>query len=222
MAFEGFPVETSEFFQDLAAHNDREWWRANKARYEREVDEPVARLVNDLEQEFGPIRRFRPYRDLRFSPDRRPYQEHTSFAAERAGGVLYAQLGADEVLVAGGRWQPTGAELERFRYLVHDPDTVTDIEEQLAARLRDGLSPDDVAVLKTAPRGFSRDHPKIALLRRTRLSVSAHLDLGEWLKTSEVVDVISRLWRSADRWNQWLQENVPTQITRTDERSRRA
>jgi uncharacterized protein (TIGR02453 family) len=212
MVFEGFPQAKPWFFDDLAANNDREWWKANVDRYEREIAKPAAELVDALEPEFGPIRRFRPYRDVRFSADKRPYKEQVSFVAAHDGGSLYVQLGVDDVLIAGGRWQPTTEELTRFRQLVDDPRAIGDIEEQLEERLRDGLAPDDDAVLKTAPRGFSRDHPKIKLLRRTRLVVLAHRELGPWIHTGELLEVVTRLWRSVDKWNDWLLANIPPEL----------
>jgi uncharacterized protein (TIGR02453 family) len=213
MVFEGFPQVNPWFFEDLAANNNREWWKANAERYEREIAKPAADLVEALEPEFGPIRRFRPHRDVRFSADKSPYKEQVSFVAEHEGGSLYVQLGVDDVLIAGGRWQPSTSELTRFRQLVDDPRAVEDIEEQLAERLRDGLAPDDDAVLKTAPRGFSRDHPKIALLRRTRLAVLAHRELGPWIQTGELLEVITPLWRSVDKWNNWLHVNIPQELS---------
>jgi len=221
LTFSGFPRAGSWFFDDLAANNSREWWKANAERYEFEIAKPVAELVDALEPEFGPIRRFRPHRDARFSADKRPYKEQVSFVAEHEGGSLYVQLGVADVLIAGGRWQPTTDELTRFRQLVDDPSAVEDIEEELAERLRDGLAPDDEAVLKTAPRGFSRDHPKIELLRRTRLAVLAHRELGPWIHTEGLSEEITRLWRSIDLWNDWLQANIPSQLSLDDRRVRR-
>ena len=218
---ERFPRSAAAFFRDLRSHNDRSWWLANKDRFERVVAAPVAALVADLEREFGPIHRFRPYRDVRFSPDKRPYQEHTSFAVDRPGGVLYAQLGADDLLVAGGRWQPSPAELSAFRRLVDDPRSAEAVEAALDEMSDAGLHPDDEAVLRTAPRGYPRDHPRIDLLRRTRLSVRATVDVDELDGTAEVAEVIGRLWRSADRWNAWLHHNVPALPDGLEGRSRR-
>lgn len=221
MVFDGFPAGMPRFFADLAQHNDRSWWNANRDRYQDEVAEPIGRMVEELAEEFGPAHRFRPNRDVRFGPDKRPYQEHASFAVARPGGTLYAQFGAHEAVVAGGRWQPSTAELTRFRELVDDPRTGAEVEEQLAELARAGLRADDDAVLKTAPRGFPRDHPRIALLRRTRLSVAARRPNGSWLRTAEALDVIRALWRDADRWNAWLREHVPEPPAGDGRRGRR-
>lgn len=211
MGFAGFPPGMVAFYTELAANNEREWWKANIDRYRQDVDEPVDRLVGELEQSFGPIKRFRPYRDVRFSADKRPYQEHTSFATERPGGVLYVQLGASGAVIAGGRWQPSPGELRRFRVLADDPSTAAAIDRELAARAEDGLVVDDESGLKTAPRGYPRDHPRLDLLRMTRLAVSTRLPAGPWLQTEEALETITRLWASADRWNEWLGQHVPAE-----------
>ena len=220
MGFEGFPSGMIAFYDELGRNNERAWWQANLERYRRDVDEPMDRLVGELEEVFGPIKRFRPYRDVRFSADKRPYQEHSSFAASRPGGALYAQFGASGVMIAAGRWQPSPAELRRFRELVDDSRTASDVEAELAERAEDGLLPDEASRLKTAPRGFPRDHPRLDLLRLTRLSISTHLPPGPWLESTEALDTVTRLWRSADRWNEWLADAVPPDLESTAHEAR--
>ena len=76
MAFSGFGKGAFAFYDDLAADNTREWWLANKARYEAEVRRPMEELLQDVAEEFGEAKLFRPNRDTRFSKDKSLRQYH--------------------------------------------------------------------------------------------------------------------------------------------------
>ena len=70
MAFRGFPPEALTFYEGLEADNSKTYWTAQKDVYERAVKEPMEALCAELDDDgFGPMRIFRPYRDVRFSKD---------------------------------------------------------------------------------------------------------------------------------------------------------
>ena len=71
MAFSGWPVEALEFFEGLEVDNSRAYWTAHRAGYDQQVHAPMVDLLADLEPRFGPGRIYRPYRDVRFSRDKR-------------------------------------------------------------------------------------------------------------------------------------------------------
>ncbi len=73
--FGGIPSDAVTFYADLAGHNTRDWWAANKRRYEDSVRGPLRELTDALADEFGPAKIFRPHRDVRFSPDKTPYKD---------------------------------------------------------------------------------------------------------------------------------------------------
>ena len=79
MAFGGFGRGALAFYDDLEATNSREWWLANKKRYEDEIRRPMEELLEDVSSEFGEAKLFRPNRDTRFSKDKTPYK--TNIAA---------------------------------------------------------------------------------------------------------------------------------------------
>ena len=102
MTFAGFHSDAFTFYDELADHNPREWWLANKKRYDEHVRGPVAALVEQLGTEFGAIKIFRPNRDVRFSSDKSPYKTQISFVTQTATGAAhYLQLGSDGVMIAG-------------------------------------------------------------------------------------------------------------------------
>src|SRR4051794_16595584 len=165
--FEGFGERALDFFEGLAADNSRTYWKAHEDVYREHVAEPLAALAAELAPEFGAPKIFRPYRDVRFSADKRPYQEQASLGVGRDdGGGLHLSLSPAGLLLAGGYWQPARDQLERFRELQDDADVTADLDVELAALAERGYSLGEDGLLRTAPRGRPRDHPRIALLRR--------------------------------------------------------
>ncbi len=115
--FTGFGEGALTFYEGLAADNSRTYWQTHVDTYRREIAEPLAALAAALEPEFGAIKIFRPHRDVRFSPDKRPYQEHASLAAPAGEtrpviGGLYLALSPTGLFV-GGRIPPPGARPTR-------------------------------------------------------------------------------------------------------------
>ncbi len=209
MAFTGFGGDALDFFHDLGRNNERTWWQAHKETWTRSVAEPLRALADDLTAEFGAPHLFRPNRDVRFSTDKRPYQEHASFAAGQGseaagGGVVYFQISADDVFVAGGWWRPTSAQLAAFRTAVDDPATAAGLHALLDDLRAQGLELGDGDPVATAPRGWPRDHPEIELLRLRSLTVGRHREPGPWVHTPELLDVVRTDWRQIRRFADWL------------------
>jgi uncharacterized protein (TIGR02453 family) len=208
-SFEGFGERALDFYEGLAADNSRSYWQDNQDVYREHVAGPLQALAAELAVEFGEPKIFRPYRDLRFSADKRPYQEHASMSVSRDdGGGLYLALSADGLLLAGGYYRPSRDQLERFRQLQDDPEMVADLDAELAALAERRYPLEEHGMLKGAPRGWARDHPRIELLRRTRLVVGARHEPAEWLHTPACLGVLREGWRVAQTWNAWLRANV--------------
>ncbi len=211
--FTGFGEGALDFYEGLAADNSRAYWRAHAETYRREVADPLAALAAALEPEFGAIKVFRPYRDVRFSADKRPYAEHASLAAlagetKPVVGGLYLALSPTGLFVAGGYHRPARDQLERFRRLQDDAASAADLDGTLGDLAARGFPLDDDAPLKSAPRGWSRDHPRIDLLRRTGLTVSHTHEPGPWLFEARCLDVVVEGWQAARLWNTWLDAHV--------------
>lgn len=117
VTFDGWPAEALDFYEHLEADNSKTFWQSHKDRYEQAVREPMERLLDELEPEFGPGRIFRPNRDVRFSADKSPYKTHIG-AHLAAGG--YVQLSADGLACGNGlyrlaptSWTATGPRSPR-------------------------------------------------------------------------------------------------------------
>src|ERR1700760_159005 len=103
MAFDGWPDEALAFYAGLEDDNSREYWTSRKAVYQEKVLRPMEELLEELAPRFGESKLFRPYRDIRFSPDKTPYKTHIGATL---GSVYYVQLSAGGLSPRGGRGDP--------------------------------------------------------------------------------------------------------------------
>ena len=218
MAFTGFGPRAFDFYEGLAADNSKTYWQRHQDVYTSDVAEPLRDLATEIEPEFGEPKIFRPYRDLRFSADRRPYHEYARLgvrpgprdgrADHTASGVLFLALSADGLLLASGFYEPTREQLQRFRALQDDPALAADLDATVAELEAADLGIGDGDPVKTAPRGWSKDHPRIEWIRRTRLTAVANRPPAEEMHDRRCLHLIVDTWRELDRWNRWLDVNV--------------
>lgn len=217
MAFTGFPVEAVAFYEGLRADNSRTYWQANKAVYERAVRGPLLALLDEL-ADYGPFQVFRPYRDVRFSKDKTPYKENIGAYGEREGGAGYYVAFSDTGMYMGsGYYQMASDQLERFRAAVDAEATGNEVEALVAALGRKGLRAGAIDELKTAPRGYAKDHPRIALLRRKGLMAGREYPLAKWMHTRAAATRVRDAWAAANELNDWLDAHVGPSTLPPDE-----
>ncbi len=216
MAFTGFGRTATAFFDDLAADNSREWWLANKPRYDAEVRRPLEQLLEDLAGEFGEAKVFRPNRDTRFSKDKSPYKTNAAAVVHTGdGGSVYLSLSAEGLHVGGGGYHLDRDQLVRYRSAVDDDRAGKELEsiaDDLRAAKADVTSH---TILKTAPRGYTGDHPRIGLLRQDGIiGIWAHPPRA-WLHSAKASDRVAEGWRALTPLNEWLARHVgPSTMTR--------
>ena len=182
-----FDAELFAFLRELADHNERPWFQANKDRYERHVKEPALAFVEDVAFRLPGVSPhltadqrslFRIYRDTRFARDKTPYKTHAgiSFRHARSGEAdtagLYLNLEPRHVFMGAGIWHPGSPALKRIRTaIVTRPGAW---REAVAA-----VGPDwelaDGEALKRAPVGFPADHPQVEDLKRKSFAVVSRL-----------------------------------------------
>ncbi len=171
--------------------------------------DPLHALAEILAPTFGDGKVFRPNRDVRFTPDKRPYKENASLAIRRpSGDALYLELSTRGLRLAGGLWQPARDQLVRFRDLQDDGRKTRGLDRLLGELDDAGLPLDDSPGLKTAPRGWSTDHPRIGLLRLTSLTVGELTAPADWMFTPAALQRIVDRFTGIDRWNAWLDTHV--------------
>ena len=204
MAFQGWPIEAVEFYEGLEADNSKVYWQEHKSVYDRQVRAPMEELLAELTEEFGPGKLFRPYRDVRFSADKTPYK--TSCAATVGQG--YVAFSAEGLSVGSGLYMPEPAALHRFRAAVDADESGAELAAIVADLHRAGYPTMAHEVLKTAPRGFPKDHPRIDLLRHKGIAMMKSWPVGAWLGTRKAKDRVVTALRAAAPLNQWLARNV--------------
>jgi uncharacterized protein (TIGR02453 family) len=205
MAFRGWPAEALEFYEGLEADNSKTYWQANKAVYEDMVLHPMRALLAELEAEFGAGKIFRPYRDVRFSADKTPYKTAIAATLERGG---YIQLNADGLGAGSGMYHLEPEQLARFRDAILDDDSGAGLERIVADLTAKQIEVSAHDVLKTAPRGYPKDHPRIDLLRHKGLIGWRQWPVAPWLGTAKAKGRIVEFLHEMGSLNDWLAKHV--------------
>src|SRR5207302_598466 len=137
----------------------REWFKANRARYDSDVLNPARELAEKLSHLDEP-HFFRPYRDTRFRPGP-PIKEQLGVAIGYGpAGGYYFELSLDGLLVGGGMHHPASDQLERFRAAIADDRRARGFERAVATAESAGMRTIEPE-LRRAPKGYSPDHPPI-------------------------------------------------------------
>jgi uncharacterized protein (TIGR02453 family) len=204
-AFKGWTDEAIEFFDGLEVDNSKAYWEANKEVYLRAVKAPMEALLRELAPDHGDGKIFRPYRDVRFSKDKTPYK--TNIAAILGNGG-YVSLSAGGLGAGSGMYHMAADQLERYRRAVDADRTGTEIAGIVSAITAKGHEVIAHGVLKTAPRGFAKDHPRIDLLRSKGLTVWRQWDVAPWLSMPKAKAKVLETLDAARPLNAWLAANV--------------
>lgn len=204
MAFTGWPVEAIEFYEGLAADNTKAYWLEHKAVYERCVKAPMDELLSELASEFGAGRVFRPYRDVRFSKDKSPYK--LSCDAHLRDG--YISLSPEGLFVGSGLYMPEPDQLRRFRAAVDDDASGAELESIVGTLRKSGYETGAHEVLKTAPKGYPKDHPRIELLQHKGIVMSKRWPVQAWLGTKKAKDRVVACLEAARPLNRWIERYV--------------
>ncbi|REA59725.1 DUF2461 domain-containing protein [Dyadobacter luteus] len=176
-------AKTLQFLKDLVANNNREWFQENRKRYDdakADVEKLTAHLIREVHtfQDLGNLQVkdciFRINRDIRFSKNKEPYKSNLAIAIGAGGRssgkidyYLHIQPNGHSFL-GGGMWSPTTEQLARYRQEI----------DYNAQELKDIIEVKDFKAyfpeiqgesLKTAPKGFAKDHPELDLLKRKQM-----------------------------------------------------
>ena len=191
------------FFRGLELDNSRRYFEAHRDQYETEVRGPMEALAAELSPVLGPVKLFRINRDVRFSADKSPYKTNVAAVV----GRLYIHLDARDFFVATGAHMPDNAWLARYREAVAGPagaDLERTVERLRGAGLNVGGNP-----LKTAPRGYPADHPRIEMLRWREVGTGRSFGLEPWIATPAARERVLEAWEAMRPLSDWLESNVP-------------
>lgn len=202
--FTGFPEAALDFYDDLEMDNTKTFWEANKGIYASAVAAPMKALTAELADEFGEAKIFRPYRDVRFAKDKTPYKIHQGvFVATGPSTGYYLQLGAAGVRVGAGFYEASAARLASVREAIVDQRRGKELEDVLATLTRAGWEVGGDR-LKTAPRGYEVDHPRIELLRHKSMTLGKSYGFEPIIHSADLVDKIRADWRETTPLIDWV------------------
>ena len=161
-------------------------------------------LLAELAPEFGETRMFRPHRDTRFSRDKSPYK--TAIAARVGDG--YVQLSAGGLMAGAGIYHMAPDQLERYRAAVAADGPGRRLEGVVDTLRAGRLEVAAMETLKTAPRGYPKDHPRVELLRRKGLVAMKAWPVASWLGTAGAKKRVVEVFRATAPLLAWLHAHV--------------
>ncbi|MCP4573864.1 MAG: DUF2461 domain-containing protein [bacterium] len=196
------------YLRDLAAHNDREWFQANKDRYINELRDPCLEFITDFGARLARISPhfrsdprpsggslFRIYRDVRFSHDKSPYKTHAGLHFRHVAGKnaytpgFYLHLEPGACMVGLGLWHPDNKTLKPIRDLmVADPECWRRAVGSKAFGQRFQVAGES---LKRVPRGYDPDHPLAEVLKLKDITAFTTLTQKN-VTTAGFVDAFAR------------------------------
>lgn len=220
MGFQGFSEATLQFLAELSANNDRDWFEANRGRWDQDLLAPARAFVEaiapgihaiDPELDASPKvggAIFRLHRDTRFSKDKRPFKEELAFrfAADGAASGLFLRLRPGLVGFAAGCWTFEPPQLARFRAAVA-AESGAALDERVQTLGKSGCGYESQP-LKRVPAPWPAEHPRAHLLKARGLIVGVDRPIPDSFASPAFADwCLARLEEVAPV-HQWLRENV--------------
>ncbi len=209
-SFAGIPLDALDFFDELAADNSKRFWVDNKHRYDL-IKSSMQGLGEAIDSQFHPLKVFRPNRDVRFAADKSPYKTNIGMSGETEGGsITYVHLDAGGMFAAAGIYMMERDQVIRFRQAVaHDvygPELVAIVAdlESRGLTVGPGMEPP----LKTRPRGFAADHPRIELLCWKGAIATRAFGSAAWIHTAKLATEVQAVWVTAQPLTEWLDLHV--------------
>ena len=205
MAFKGWPAEAIEFYEGLEADNTRAYWQDHKQEYDEFVKAPMVELLAELADQFGEGKIFRPFRDVRFSKDKSPYKTAIGATLERGG---YVQFSAHGLAAGSGYYVMMPDQLERYRQAVDDDKAGAKIVGICNTLRKAKIEVAAHDTLKTAPKGYPKDHPRIDLLRHKGLIAWKQWPVAAWMGTAKAKGRVVDFLVAARPLVAWLDKHV--------------
>ena len=203
MSFTGFGEAALDFYDDLEVDNTKTFWEAHRAVYLEQVKAPITALTEALTSEFGAAKVFRPFRDVRFAKDK-PYKTHQgAYVGVAPACGWYVEVSARGVRAGAGFYDADASNLARIRTAIDDEVRGTQLRRLLATLERSGFVVGGDR-LKTVPRGYSADHPRIDLLRHRSLTVVKEYGFAPIIHTPELLGAVRDDWRATRPLVEWL------------------
>lgn len=200
-----FEKSSFQFLNNLKQNNNRDWFAEHKDSYiqAQQNAKNIFEQINQNLQKHDEIEKskmMRIYRDVRFSKDKTPYKAHFANSFSRLGkelrGGYFLRIRPGESLLAGGFWEPNKEDLFRIRKEIElDASEIKDILNEENYKKHFGGKFESLSELKTAPRGFDKEHPDVNLLRKKGFIASRTLTDSEVL-SPDFIDNVDESFRA--------------------------
>ncbi len=223
--FNEFSKDLVTFYEELTQNNTREWFQKNKQRYREVALLPMCDFIQDFAEHLEDIAPFyiadprpnggsvfRIHRDVRFSKDKKPYKEHLACQFRHQAGKdahapgFYLHIDLDGVRFGGGVWQPPAPKLALIRQAIdekpekwHEVRDNADIIKEFGSVQGDGL--------KTAPKGYDKEHPDIVDLRRKTFFLMKRAPLKS-IYSRSLIDEVASTYQKAVPFMKFLTTSV--------------
>ena len=206
--FTGFPEAALDFYDDLEMDNTKSFWEAHKAIHVESVKAPMVALTNALEPEFGKAKVFRPFRDVRFAKDKTPYKTNQgAFVGVGPACGWYVEIAARGVRTGAGFYDASSSDLARIRTSIDNEATGKQLARILTKLEKAGFTIGGDR-LKTTPRGYDADHPRIELLRHRSLTIGKDYGFEPIIHTPDLLDAVRKDWNAARPLVEWVSERL--------------
>ena len=220
--FTGFPKDFFAFLKALKKNNNRDWFNANKQRYQESVVKPMGEYISSMAPHLASISphyvadprphggsMFRIYRDTRFSNDKTPYKTHAACHFRHRAGRdahapgFYLHIETDGVSIGGGIWRPPSKQLARIRdFIADNPAAWEQLSQSAEVKAMGGVQGDS---LQRPPRGFSADARHIEDLKRKSFYLMTGFSPGLAL-SPDLVAESAQVFRTAGKLNHFVSD----------------
>jgi uncharacterized protein (TIGR02453 family) len=200
-----FEKSTFEYLQNLQKNNTRDWFTTEKETYlkaQKNAKDVFEAIHVNLQKhdEIEKSKMMRIYRDVRFSKDKTPYKAHFANSFSRLGkelrGGYFLRIKPGETFLAGGFWEPNKEDLFRIRKEIElDASEIKGILEDKNFKKYFGVKFESFNDLKTAPRGFDKEHPDVELLRKKGFIATRNFTDAEVL-SPEFIEEVDEIYKA--------------------------
>jgi len=188
-----------KFLKDIQKNNNREWFHAHKDTF-TVANNNMKSFMNSIEEELNKFdviekkKLFRIYRDVRFSKDKTPYNSHFSMSFGREGahrrGGYYFRIKPGESMIGGGFYNPESKDIKLIRS--HIAQDAKPLRKILASKkFKDTFGELRGDSVKTAPKGYAKDHPNIDLLKFKSMYVFKEFKDSEVVAPGFIKEVVN-------------------------------
>ena len=210
---------TLDFLKELKTNNNREWFNENKPAFQveqKKAKEFYAAIMEELKQhdDIESLKIFRIYRDVRFSKDKTPYKLHFDGhfvrATKRLRGGYYLRIKPGESFLAGGFWEPNKDDLLRIRkeFEMDTTEIRSIINNKQFVKYFGKLEGNE---LKTAPRGFDKEHPDMDLIKMKQFIVTRYFSDEEVLNPN-FLEELNKSYKAMRPYFDYMSEILTTDL----------